>query len=62
MKTSKDANEKLKKAIDALSGYEKKYHVNATVARRLVEVEAKDRSPMTLNELKKKLSVRGGVE
>ena len=62
MKTSEEADEKFKKAIDALSGYEKKYHANATVARRLAEAEAKDRSMGTLNGLKENLSVRGGIK
>ncbi|KAH9985704.1 hypothetical protein BJV77DRAFT_97974 [Russula vinacea] len=55
MKTSEEADEKFKKAIDALSGYEKKYHANATVARRLAEAGRKI-GPGDFEGLKEKLS------
>ena len=58
-KTSKEANEKFKKAIDALCDYEKEYHFKPIVAQITAEAEAKDRSSTTtLNKMKEKLRVR----
>ncbi len=58
-KTSNDADPKIKKAIDALSAYEKKYHLRETVTQRMAEAEAKDKSSSTiLKRLKERLRVR----
>ena len=58
-KTSNDADAKFKKAIDALSAYEKKYHFRETVTQKMVEAEAKDKSSLTiLKRLKERLRVR----
>ena len=58
-KTSNDADAKFKKAIDALSAYEKKYHVRETVAKTMAEAEAKDKSSSTiLKRLKETFLVR----
>lgn len=59
-KISKEADEKFKEAINALSEYEKRYHSNETVVKRMATAEAKDKSSLTiLNKLKVKLRVRG---
>ena len=47
-KTSNDADAKLKKAIDALSVYEKKFHFRETVTQTMTEAEAKDKSSSTM--------------
>lgn len=47
MKASNEADEKFKKAIDALSAYEMKYHLDATVARTSI-AEAKDECSVTI--------------
>ena len=60
-KKTSEADKKVKKAIDALSAYEKKYHVNETVVRRMAPAKAKDKSASTtLKKLKEKLPVREG--
>jgi hypothetical protein len=59
---SKEADEKFKEAINALSDYEKRYHSNETIVRRMATAEAKDKSSLTiLNKLKGKLRVRGST-
>jgi lysyl-tRNA synthetase class I len=59
-KTSKEADEKFKSAIEALTAYEKKFHLRKTVAERMTAAEAKDKSSSTiLNKLREKLRVRG---
>jgi hypothetical protein len=50
MKTSKEADEKLKKAIDALTGYEKEYDFKTIVAKVMAEAEANDKSSMMVKE------------
>jgi hypothetical protein len=58
-KTSNDADAKFKKAIDALSAYEKKYHFRESVTHTMAEAEAKDKSSSTiLKKLKETLRVR----
>jgi uncharacterized alpha-E superfamily protein len=58
-KTSNDADVKLKKAIDALSAYEKKHHSKETVTQMMAEAEAKDESSSTiLKRLKETFRVR----
>jgi hypothetical protein len=58
-KTTKDTNVKFKKATDALSAYEKKYHLRETVTYTMAEAEAKDKSSSTiLKRLKETLRVR----
>jgi hypothetical protein len=58
-KTSNDADAKFKKAIDALSVYEKKYHFRETVTCTMAEAEAKDKSSSTiLKRLKETFRVR----
>lgn len=58
-KTSKEADEKFKRAIDALCHYEKEYHFKPIIAQIIAEAEAKDRSSSTtLNKMKEKLRVR----
>ena len=68
-KTPKDVDEKFKKAIEALSAYEKRCHpretvskknvAKKTVAEKMAEAGAKDKSSSTtLNRLKEKLLVR----
>ena len=58
-KTSKEADEKFKKAINALCHYEKEYHFKPIVAQIISEAEAKDKSSSTtLNKMKEKLRVR----
>lgn len=60
-KTLKKVDEAFKKAIDALSGYEKKYHSEEIVAGSMAVAEGKDKSFSTvLNKLKEKLNVREG--
>lgn len=62
-KTSKDADESFKRAIDALSDYEKKCFSKETVSKRMAAAEAKDKSSSTvLNKLKEKLRVREGFK
>ena len=46
--------EKFKKAIDALSDYEKKFHSEKTIAKRIAEAELN-------KELKEKYRVRDGL-
>ena len=46
-RASNEADEKFKKAIDALSAYEMKYHVDTTVARWTSIAEAKDECSVT---------------
>ena len=48
MKTSNEVDEKFKKAIDALSAYEKRYHTNATMARWPSTAEARDECSVTI--------------
>ena len=58
-KTSKDVDEKFKKATEALSAYEKRCCFREIVAKRMVEAGAKDKSSSsTLSRLKEKLLVR----
>jgi hypothetical protein len=61
-RTSKDAesvNEIFKKAIEELNAYEKKYHSEEIVAKKMAEAEAKDKlSLTTLSRLKEKFRVR----
>jgi hypothetical protein len=58
-KTSKDADEKFKNAIDALIAYEKMHHSSETVAERMKKAEEVDKSSMTLlNRLKNNFHVR----
>jgi hypothetical protein len=58
-KASKEVDKKFKKAIDALTDYEKGCHSSETVAKKMVEAEQKDKSSSTtLNRLKEKLRVR----
>jgi hypothetical protein len=58
-KTSDDADAKFKKAIDALSAYEKKYHLRETVTQTMAGAEAKDKSSSTiLKRLKETFRVR----
>jgi len=58
-KTTKDADAKFKKATDALSTYEQKYHLKETVTNTMAEAEAKDKSSSTiLKRLKETLRVR----
>ncbi|KAI0276961.1 hypothetical protein BGY98DRAFT_662772 [Russula aff. rugulosa BPL654] len=55
-KISKEADEKIKEAINALSDYEKSYHSNETVFKRMATAQAKDKSSLTImNKLKGKL-------
>lgn len=55
-KISKEVDEKFKEAINALSDYEKRYHSNETVVKRMATAVAKDKSSLTiLNKLKGKL-------
>ena len=62
-KTSKDADESFKRAIDALSDYEKKCYSKETVSKRMAAAEANDKSSLTiLNKLKEKLRVREGLQ
>jgi hypothetical protein len=59
---SKEADENFKEAINALSDYEKRYHSNETIVKRMATAEAKDKSSLTiLNKLKGKLRVRGST-
>jgi hypothetical protein len=58
-KTSNDADAKFKKAIDALSVYEKKFYFRETVIQTMAEAEAKDKSSSTiLKRLKETFRVR----
>jgi hypothetical protein len=58
-KTTKDADAKFKKATDALSAYEMRYHLRETVTDTMAEAKAKDKSSSTiLNKLKETLRVR----
>jgi hypothetical protein len=58
-KKSNDADAKLKKAIDALTAYEKKYHFREMVTKTMAEAEAKDKSSTTiLKRLKETFRVR----
>ena len=58
-KATKDASAKFKKATDALSAYEKKYHLRETVTQTMAKAEAKDKSSSTtLKRLKETLRVR----
>jgi hypothetical protein len=43
-KTSKKAGKTIKRAINALSNYEKKYHLTKAVAKRMAAAEAEDKS------------------
>ena len=59
-KTSKEADERFKRAIEALAAYEKQFLSRKTVAERMTAAEAKDQSSSTiLNKLKEKFRVRG---
>ena len=59
-KTSNDADEKFKEAIDALSVYEAKYHPSKIVAQKMEKAEEGDKSSSkVLNKLKEKFLVRG---
>ncbi|KAH9995269.1 hypothetical protein BJV77DRAFT_1066358 [Russula vinacea] len=54
-KTSKVADEEFKKAIEALSAYEEKYHTNKIVAKKMAEAEQKDKSFLAdMSQLKAK--------
>jgi hypothetical protein len=55
-KTTKDVDAKFKRATVALSAYEKKYHLTETVAYRMAEAEAKDKSFSTILEILKETS------
>jgi hypothetical protein len=58
-KTKKDAVAKFKKATDALSAYEKKYHLKETVTYTMAEAQAKDKSSSTfLKRLKETMRVK----
>jgi hypothetical protein len=58
-KTSNDADAKFKKAIDALSVYEKKFHIRETVTQTMAEAAAEDKSSSTiLKRLKETFRVR----
>jgi hypothetical protein len=60
-KTTKDADAKFKKATDALSAYEKKYHPQAreAVTYRMAQAEAADKSSSAiLRRLKETMRVR----
>jgi hypothetical protein len=58
-KTTKDADAKFKKATDALSAYEMRYHPRETVTDTMAEAKAKDKSSSTiLKKLKETLRVR----
>lgn len=58
-KAPKDVDEKFKKAIEALSAYEEKFHLRETVAKKMAEAGAKDKSSSTtLNRLKERFFVR----
>ena len=58
-KTSKDADEAFKKAIDALRAYETKYCPYKTVAKRMEKAEEEDKSSLKLlNRLKQNFRVR----
>jgi hypothetical protein len=55
-KTSKEADKKFKKAVDALSDYEKRCHFKETLAESMAAAVAKYKSSLTiLNKLKEKL-------
>ena len=57
--TTNDADAKFKRAIDALSAFERKYHARETVTRTMAEAEAKDKSSSTiLKTLKEIFRVR----
>ena len=56
--SSKETDEKLKMAIDALSDYEKRYRFKMIVAETIAEAEAKDESSTIWKKAKKRLSVR----
>ena len=61
-KKSKEADEKFKKAINALGDYEKIWHSRETVTEKMAAAEAKDKSSLTiLNKMKGKLRVRKGL-
>lgn len=58
-KISNDTDVKFKKAIDALSAYERKYHSRETVTQTMVEAEGKDKLSSTiLRKLKETFQVR----
>ena len=60
-KAPKDVDEKFKKAIEALSAYEKKCHLRETVAKKMAEAGAKDKSSSTtLSRLKERFFVSEG--
>ena len=62
-KISREADEKFKEAINALSDYEKRYHSNETVVKRMAAAETKDKSSLTiLNKIKEKMRVRGFIK
>ena len=50
MTTSKEADGKFKKAIEALTGYEKEYDFKTIVAKIMAEAEANDKSSMKVKE------------
>jgi hypothetical protein len=50
VKTSKEADKKFKRAIDALRDYEKRYHFETTVAESMAAEEAKDKSSTNLKD------------
>jgi hypothetical protein len=57
--TSKDADDKFKKAINALIAYEKSFHSKEIVAEKMEKAEAYDKSSSTiLNRLKENFRVR----
>ena len=59
MKTSKDADKKFKKAIDALRTYEAEYCPYMIVAKRMEKAEEEDKSSLKLlNRLKQNFRVR----
>jgi hypothetical protein len=50
VKTSKEADKKFKRAIDALRDYEKRYHFETTMAESMAAEEAKDKSSTNLKD------------
>ena len=58
-KKTKEADEKLKRAINALGDYGEKWHSKDIVVRRMEEAEAKDKSSSKiLNKMKEKLGFK----
>jgi hypothetical protein len=55
---SKEVDEKFKKAIDALSDFEKRCHSKETVAKRMAAADAHDLPSSTISKTKEKLKLR----